>query len=406
VRVVVINDFAHINGGASAVAVASAGGLARHGHHVTFFSAVGPADPGLERSGVEVICTGQRKIIAEPNRLRAIGQGLWNTVASRALRRCLEPMSRDDTIIHLHSWTKALSSSVLRTGFDLGYKVVCTLHDYNVACPNGALFDFRSLSPCHLRPMSLSCIACNCDPRRFSHKLWRVTRQAVQEGIGGLPGRIDAFVTVSGFSREILQPYLPDRAHVFEVPNPISAHLEPPVDVGANREFAMVAWMSSEKGVALFARAARDCGAPALFVGDGPARNHISSLYPEAVITGWVPQAELGGYLARARALVFPSLCYETQGLVVLEAAARGIPAVVSEDCAAREIVVDGVTGLLFKGGSVPDLSAALDRLRDDAFVRHLGRAAYERFWENPPTVERHVEGLELVYKTVLGAQS
>jgi glycosyltransferase involved in cell wall biosynthesis len=397
-RIVIANDFAHVNGGTAAVAIDSAIGLARRGHRVSFFSAVGPADARLSEAGVEVVCTGQYEILRDPSRVRAMCQGLWNSAASRALNSHLNGNGREDTVIHLHGWNKALSTSVARAAMSRGCKIVCTLHDYFVACPNGGFFDHSSLRHCHRKPLSFSCIACNCDPRSYSHKLWRVARQVVQEGVGGLPGSVDAFVVLSRLSTNILRPHLPREARIFEVQNPIDVPRQPPVEVEKNRDFVLVGRLSPEKGGALFASAAREAGVPALFVGDGSSREEIASAYPSAIMTGWVPKERVADYFARARGLVFPSLWYEAQPLVLLEAAARGVPAIVSDGCAGAENVEDGVTGLLFRNGDIESLSSALRRMSDDALVQRLGRAAYERFWAAPFTLARHVDGLECVY--------
>lgn len=402
-RVVIVSDFAHVNGGAASVAIAGAIGLARRGHGVSFFSAVGPADTRLEKSGVQVLCTEQCEIAKDPRRIRAAMQGVWNRSAARAFAERLRELDRRDTIIHLHGWSKALSSSVVRTAIDGGFKVVCTLHDYFCACPTGGFFDARTASHCHVKPLSLACITCNCDVRSYRHKLWRVVRQLAQEKVGRIPAGIDTFIVLSRLSRLVLQPYLPKAARMFEVSNPIDIPLGSPVDVGSNRAFTMIGQLSLLKGGQLFAAVARHCGVQAVFVGDGPSTQEIAAANPAATITGWVSQERVGEYLSKARALVFPSLWYEAQPLAVLEAAARGVPAVVSDGCAAAESVRDGMTGLVFKNGDATSLAAALRRLSDDDLVRRLGRGAYETYWADPPVLERHVAELERVYRCVLG---
>ena len=108
-------------------------------------------------------------------------------------------------------------------------------------------------------------------------------------------------------------------------------------------------------------------------------------------------------HLRRSRALIFPSLWYETLGLVVLEAASQGIPSVVPHNSAAAEIVTHGVTGLHFRTGDEVDLRAQLRRLRDPELARRLGRAAYEQFWSSEyASPDAHISSLEHVYATTL----
>ena len=103
-----------------------------------------------------------------------------------------------------------------------------------------------------------------------------------------------------------------------------------------------------------------------------------------------------------ARALVFPSLWYEGLGLTALEAKAMGTPVIVSDICAAREQIADGAEGLWFRSGDAASLASALERLKDDALVARLSRAAYESYWREPPTLSRHVEQTLAVYDEAL----
>lgn len=402
-NIVILNDFGSVSGGAAAVALSSAKGLAARGHRVIFFAAVGPIDPGLQASGVEVIDTGQHGIRADTTRFAAQRQMTWNFEAARILRRRLSDLDRGRTILHLHGWTKALSSSVAQVGTNRNFRLVCTLHDYAVACPRGSFFDRASMDHCRRKPLSLACVTSDCaGGGDLALKLFRTVRQATQRSIGKIPGRIDAFVTVSRFSRAIIEPYLPAHCVVAEIPNPIETARRKPVDVAGNHLLLMAGRLTLEKGAVLLARAARECGVPIVFAGDGPCRSEIASIDPSAEITGWLPRVGVERHMRRARALIFPSLWYEMQGLVVTEAAALGIPAVVSDTSAATESVHDGVTGLHFRNGDTASLAAALRRLSDDTLVRRLGAACYQAYWDTPSTLERHVASLEKLYQTVL----
>jgi glycosyltransferase involved in cell wall biosynthesis len=96
--------------------------------------------------------------------------------------------------------------------------------------------------------------------------------------------------------------------------------------------------------------------------------------------------------------LVFPSRCYETQGLVTPEAMSLGTPSIVSDGCAARAAVEDSVTGVWFKNNDVVSLAEAIRKLMDDDVVERMSVAAYEHFWREAPTLERHVAALSRIY--------
>jgi len=400
-HVVVVNDTLHVNGGAAQVALTSAVGLRERGHRVTVFGAVEPIAPELQAAGVDVVSLEQRTILDDANRGRAMAQGIWNGDAYRRMRAFLFGCDTGETVVHVHGWAKSLSSSVVRAAEEAGFPVVVTLHDYLSVCPNGSFFDHPAQAICRRTPMSFACVTRNCDSRSAVHKAWRVARHATQDRVGHMPSSVRHFIAVSAFSEAVLAPLLPPGRPITVVPNPIDVARGAPSDPALHTSFAYVGRLSSEKGVVLFAQAARDAGVPALFIGSGDVRPQIEAANPLATFTGWLDRAASHARLRAARALVLPSLWYETYGLVVAEAAAAGVPAIVPTTSAARDLIVDGVTGTLFAGGDRAALAAALARYADDARVRAHGRAAYERYWANPATMERHLDGLAEVYASV-----
>ena len=403
-NIIVVNDFAHVEGGASQVAISSAIGLANQGHEVAYLSAVGPVASELRESPVRVFVTGQHAIAKDPSRIRAVIQGLWNRESSRLLETILDGMDPQSTIFHLHGWTKALSSSVVRVAMRRGLPIVCTLNDYFTACPNGAFLDYPKTEVCTRKPLGGSCLVTQCDNRGYSHKAWRVLRQYVQHRWGLIPQAIRHFIKVSDFSLNILRPYLPQDAKLYAVPNIIDIPPHLPVRVIANSAYTMVGRLSREKGPMCLAEAAKRGTFKAVFVGEGDCRSLVEAICPGAQVTGWCSRAQVIERLQQARALVFPSLWYEAQPLAIREAAAMGVPAIVSDRCAGRDDVVDGVTGLWFRGGDVDDLIRKLRRMQDDGAVQKMGQAAYDHYWANPATVDQHVAQLEKIYEEILKA--
>jgi glycosyltransferase involved in cell wall biosynthesis len=108
-----------------------------------------------------------------------------------------------------------------------------------------------------------------------------------------------------------------------------------------------------------------------LMVGDGPLRSDLemkvrNESWPIR-FAGFLNQTAMPKAYAASDALVLPSNGDETWGLVVNEAMAGGIPAIVSDQagCSA-DLVHPGKTGEIFKGGSVDELSGILTKLAAD----------------------------------------
>jgi glycosyltransferase involved in cell wall biosynthesis len=133
-----------------------------------------------------------------------------------------------------------------------------------------------------------------------------------------------------------------------------------------------------------FARLAGECGAA-----------------DRVIFLGKVPEPH--GHYAAADALILPSH-YETFSLVSLEAAAAGLPLLVTRMSGIEERVEEGVNGWFIerRGASI---AARLEELRDDparhASMREAARRSAERYdWE------RVVDAFEQLYAALLAAGS
>jgi len=124
-------------------------------------------------------------------------------------------------------------------------------------------------------------------------------------------------------------------------------------------------------------------------VGSGPLRARLEErareLGVDAEFLGHLDPEEVRRRFGRARVLGAPSRTAgdgdsEGFGMVFLEAAAQGTPAVAYRHGGVNESVVDGSTGLLADEGDVPGLAENLRRvLSDDALAARLGAAGRER---------------------------
>lgn len=360
------------------VALKTAKLLANRGHNVILFAAVGPIAEDLKNvNNLKVCCLEQYDILNDPNRIRACIQGIWNFKAAKVMKCILDNTLWGEIVVHIHTLQKAISTSIIPVIKRKKCKIIYHAHDYGIACPNLGFYNYKTRKICRKIPLSIWCVFSNCDSRCFFHKIWRVIRQVVQQYIGGLPKSVDKVIFVTTFSKNILKKYICDG---YVINNPLEISHRRCVDVGKNEYVIYIGRLSPEKNPVMLAKAARDLKVPIIFIGDGECRQEIRSVNYDAVITGWLDKDEMMKYIFKARYLVFPSLWYETQGLVVSEVAAYGIPSIVSNACAAKEFIVNGKNGLYFESGNLKSLEDSMRQLKNNKLVDELGRCAYESY--------------------------
>ncbi len=166
------------------------------------------------------------------------------------------------------------------------------------------------------------------------------------------------------------------------------------------RRVLFVGRLDRQKGVDILFDAMRrlDGRAFALIVGasvvadDGPA-----ALPPNVRIVGWLRRDEIAAYYAAADVVLISSR-WEAFSLVAVEAMRAGRAVVASAVGGLRDVVADGVTGLLVAPESAAALAAAVEGLSDEELLAmgQAGRARYERCFR----IERVADELDALYRS------
>ena len=180
-------------------------------------------------------------------------------------------------------------------------------------------------------------------------------------------------------ARQLIEFIQLDPGSVRYAPTGVEMSAVPQRDAGGPLRLAFVGSLSSEKRPDLLfdvlARVEDDLVVE--LVGDGPMREDLeerAAADPRVSLVGAV--ADVAPHLRTAHVLVQTSV---TEGLpgVIMEAAALGVPAVAFDVGGTRELVVDGVTGILVPDGDTEAMAQAVKSMAHDrTLVCELGDAA------------------------------
>ena len=341
-NIIIINDFDYIQGGASKVAIDTANILKENNPelNIYFFSGAHNKETILRKNIVK-ICTNQGEALKDKNKIRGFLNGLYNIKAKNELKKLLKTLNNQETIIHVHGWTKCLSSSIFTIAFKMKFKLILTMHDYFTACPNGGYFNYKKNEICTFSPLSIKCIKCKCDSRNQFFKIYRIIRQLIQNKIVKLPQKLENVISISEFSEKILKKTLNLKPRIYRVYNPIKLEKTTEIqDYKKNKYYIYVGRLSKEKGVDIFCEAIKKSGKKGLIVGDGPEMSILKEKYPDIEYVGWKKSDQVSKYMKCAKALIFPSRWYEASPLVPLESMQYKIPAISSDCNAAIDYII------------------------------------------------------------------
>ena len=151
-------------------------------------------------------------------------------------------------------------------------------------------------------------------------------------------------------------------------------------------------------------------GLRAEIFGDGPERDRVLALIAELGVAerisapGFVAAERIDAALRGALCMVLPSR-REGYGLVVVEAAARGVPSVVvaHPDNAAVELIEDGVNGVVAPSGDAAALAAAIERVREAGPALRASTAEWYSRNERRLSLDASLDTVVGAYGRVLG---
>jgi glycosyltransferase involved in cell wall biosynthesis len=362
-KILIAHNRYQLGGGEDAVVRDEAELLRSHGH------------------GVELLEQDNEAIRGLRGKLMASAAVFYSPGARKRMRLAIQSFRPD--VVHVHNWFPMLSPSIILEASAAGVPVVQTLHNFRMHCANALLYRRGVIcTDCLGKPLPLDGVFHGCyrGSRAGSavvtaayafHRLLRTWE------------RVDLFIAVSGFEREILVRGGLPAEKVAVKPNFVASETWK-AERTAEDAALFVGRLSPEKGIRTLL-AAWDTGRIPLrlkIIGDGPMAGEVRSCAArngKIEFLGLQPPEAVYREMAKARVLVFPSEWFETFGRTVVEAFSQGTPVLAADLGGVGELVQEGVTGYRFPPGNAEALIAAALRFplgeeyeRMRANCRHL----------------------------------
>lgn len=376
-RIVLINDFSKVRGGAAALVVLLAEKLVARNINVTLIT--GDDGNGLQTTlpGVNVVSLNEPPLLDRPAKVAAV-KGWYNSSANQMMADWIAQNDTPRTVYHVHNWAHILSASVFRALRKVRHRTLVHAHDYFLACPNGAFVNYRSGQECKLTPLSVACLATNCDRRSYAQKLWRAGRHVVRQTLWSFDQNRTGVLLIHDGMREPFERAGIASSQLHTVRNPSLPFLAERVRAEENSEYVFVGRVEEEKGVGDFLAAARAVGVPARVIGDGSALPALRDEFPDVIFDGWQSREGVAELIRNARMLVVASRYPEPFGLVIVEALASGLPLILPNSALlSREVTQNGI-GMACDTRSVEALSQLISRTRaNDAEVQGMSVKAF-----------------------------
>lgn len=336
---------------------------------------------------------------------------LANVSYSRSVERNLVAFVQENRpdVAHIHNVFPLLTPAVYAALKKCGVPIVQTVHNFRFLCPNGQFFTHGHICELCQERGYLSAVTNRCmrNSVLVSAAYAAAVARAWKSGI--IPNSIDVFITLNKFFSDRLIKAGVKQEQVRHLGNYVAEVLtHVPSKQGY---FLYLGRLSREKGLhtLLDAWVSLD-GVRLKIAGTGPLEDEIRDRAGQfganrVEVLGHIEGDMKRDLLMGALGVIAPSEWYENFPISVVESMAHGTPVLATRIGGLPELVVDGVTGLLFEPGDANALAAAVKCLVTDTDLAIRLAAGALAAVQQSYGPSAHYEGLMRIYQDAAHAR-
>jgi glycosyltransferase involved in cell wall biosynthesis len=384
-KILMINSFNYLRGGAERCFLDLSDLLRANGHEVIPFCMDHPQNLPSEYSDYFVPYADFPTELARPGLRPKLGVAervLYSREARRQIERLIADTQPD--LAHVHGFIHEMSTSILPALKAAGVPVVQTLHDYKIVCPNTTFVSDESICESCLGHRYYNIVTKRCKRGSLMASVLAGAEMYFHEWLGLYEPNVDLFISPSQFLADKVREH-GVRTPVVTIPNFINPDAFRP-NYDKDDYFIYVGRLVRVKGVFTLFEAMRQLPPTTTLylAGSGEVEAELKALaethnLPNIHFLGHLNTADLTALMQKAAFTVVPSEWYENYSMTVIESLASGTPVVGAAIGGIPEQVRDGWNGRLFPSGDAAALAAQIQSmLADPAEAMAMGRRGRE----------------------------
>ncbi|MDP4844574.1 MAG: glycosyltransferase family 4 protein, partial [Salibacteraceae bacterium] len=284
-------------------------------------------------------------------------------------------------VCHVHNTFPLFSPSVFQACKDLKIPVLQTLHNYRHICTNGLFLRQGKVCEDCLGSSAYGAILQKCyrDSVIQTFAVARLIEKNKSRNTWNT--LVDQFFCFSTFAKEKFIASGIEEQLLTVKPNFIP-EFQFPASPASKDFYVYIGRLEENKGLKLLAEIAPKLGLPVKIIGSGVLSNELKSV-KNLELLGQMSHDHTLKYLFNAKALLFPSLCYEGMPMTILEAFSTQTPVIASDLGAMKSMIDHRMNGLLFEPNSAQDLLEKVEMLdQNNDFQQQLASRAFSDFKE------------------------
>ncbi|MCX6793019.1 MAG: glycosyltransferase [Candidatus Falkowbacteria bacterium] len=399
-KIIQVNKFNYLRGGAEKYFLAVTDELRRRGHDVAVFSMKHPKNlpSPWDKYFISRVSFNEGGLW---NKIIGIGRTLYSFEAKRKFSKLVKDFKPD--IIHVHNIYHHISPSILTVARKHNIPVIMHLHDYKLISPNYQLYSNNKVCYDGAAPNYFKCVSKKCFKDSYSasflvalemfwhHKVLKIYEKNIKR-----------YIAPSHFMKDTCVRFGVPADMINVLYNFIDA--APKLENTAGNYMLYFGRLSGEKGIDVLLRALARLDKTTILkiAGTGPDEEKLKALTKELKLTkqveflGHLNGSDISDLIIKARAIIIPSVWLENMPFSLLESLAFGKVAIVSNIGGLAELIKDGVNGFSYPAHDISSLAKKIESL-EHADLDKISQAAMETVKDL--RIDKHVDVLLKIYE-------
>lgn len=373
-RFIIIHNNYSVRGGEEVVVEFQKNLLENHGHEVVLYS--------RSYSEMETWALGK---------FGGMFTSVFNPRSLRDLKRLCNRHKFDAALIH--NVFPIISPAVIPFLRRKGIRVLQVVHNYRLFCPIGTFYRRGEIcEACLHTGREWNCFRNRCTGGMAASFSFAAKFRLVR--LLGYYRSVDRFLCLNRRQAGLLSQYMKADKKISLLPNAVGNSGKECDDASKRCFVSFVGRLEEEKGFPDFLRIAEKMPEYEFRVAGAYTEGSMTDLPRNVTLCGFLRGAELDGFYAESRVVLFLSKWYEGFSLVAVEAMNQGIPLIAYDVSSAKDVVEDGKCGFVVPTG---DIEAVIERVKilfeDKDLFERFSAAAKQRV-ETEYSAERYYERL------------
>lgn len=380
-NILIVHNYYQFPGGEDTVVANEKKMLEDHGHKVVLYS----------RNNSEL------KEMSKLQKLTLPFTTVFNPRTYRDIKELIKIEQID--IVHVHNTLNLISSAVYYAARSMNVPVVQTIHNFRLLCPGATFYrDGHICEDCVSK--GLMCAVKHSCYRGSKFQTLACVISTKLHRMTGIYGKIN-YICLTEFNKEkLLQLNQIKADSVYVKPN---FTYEPEIKNDADEYYLFIGRIEEIKGLPVVIQAFTKMSQKRILIaGTGTKLEDYktrASGTNNIEFRGFVQKKDLHKLLRKAKAVIVASQCYETFGMIVVEAFSSGVPVIVGDIGNVSSLVDDGINGVKFQYHSVNSLVKAVERF-EQLPREKLGENAYMKY-RNDYAQDSNYEMLNGIYSSI-----